>query len=87
MESIKEEIRKKISCFSKVAWSNKDIMVALDIGETRASQLHQLAKRNRGIIKALKTKVKSEAICSLVGIDAKAEVKRLVSILKDIEEE
>ena len=87
MESIKEEIRKKISCFSKVAWSNEDIMVALDIGETRASQLHQLAKRNRGIIKALKTKVKSEAICSLVGIDAKAEVKRLVSILKDIEEE
>ena len=39
------------------------------------------------IIKALKTKVKSEAICSLVGIDAKAEVKRLVSILKEIEEE
>ena len=87
MENIKEEIRKKISCFSKVAWSNKDIMLALDIGETRASQLHQLAKRNRGIIKALKTKVKSEAICSLVGIDAKAEVKRLVSILKEIKEE
>lgn len=87
MESIKEEIKKKISCFSKVAWSNQDIMLALDIGETKASQLHQLAKRNRGIIKALKTKVKSEAICSLVGIDAKAEVKRLVSILKEIEEE
>ena len=62
-------------------------MLALDIGETKASQLHQLAKRNRGIIKALTTKVKSEAICSLVGIDAKAEVKRLVSILKEIEEE
>ena len=33
------------------------------------------------------TSIKSEAICLLVGIDAKAEVKRLVSILKEIEEE
>lgn len=33
MENIKEEIRKKIQCFSKVAWSNQDIMLALDIGE------------------------------------------------------
>lgn len=78
MENIKEEIRKKIQCFSKVAWSIQDIMLALDIGETKA----------RYIVIALdKTKVKSETICLLVGIDAKEEVKRLVNILKEIEEE
>lgn len=87
MQNVKEEIRRKINCWSKPAWSNQDIMLCLDIGETKASQLHQMAKRNHGIIRALKTKVKPESVCSILGLDYKAEIKRLMSILRTMEEE
>ena len=87
MESVIETIKRKIQCWSKVAWSNQDIMICLDIGETKASQLHQLAKRRNGIIKALKTKVKAESVCQILGIDYNAEIRKLTQILKTMEEE
>lgn len=87
MDESRENIKRKIECLSKVAWSNQDIMVCLDVGLTKASQLHQMAKRNKGIIRALKTKVKAESVCDLLGIDRIAEVKRLLAMLKEMEEE
>ena len=87
MENIINQIKKKLACWSKVAWSNQDIMICLDCGETKASQLHQLAKRRNGIIKALKTKVKAESVCQIVGIDYNAEIRKLIQILKTMEEE
>ena len=86
MESVIEGIKQKLRCWSKSAWSNQDIMICLDVGETKASQLHQLAKRRNGIIKALKTKVKPESVCGLLGIDYNNEIAKLSQILKIMEE-
>ena len=86
MESVIEGIKQKLKCWSKSAWSNQDIMICLDVGETKASQLHQLAKRRNGIIKALKTKVKPESVCGLLGIDYNNEIAKLSQILKIMEE-
>lgn len=86
MENVKEELRRKIACWSKVAWSNKDIMYCLDCCETKASQIHRLALKRNGIIRALKTKVKSESVCNVLGLDYNAEIKKLTKILKDMEE-
>ncbi len=87
MENVINQIKRKLSCWSKSAWSNQDIMICLDIGETKASQIHQLAKRRNGIIKVLKTKVKAESVCQIVGIDYNAEIRKLTQILKTMEEE
>lgn len=87
MESVIETIKQKIQCWSKAVWSNKDIMICLDCCETKASQLHQMAKRRNGIIKALKTKVKAESVCQLVGLDSNNEIAKLTKILRTMEEE
>ena len=87
MENVINQIKKKLACWSKSAWSNQDIMLVLDVGETKASQIHQLAKRRNGIIKVLKTKVKAESVCQIVGLDYNAEIRKLTQILKTMEEE
>lgn len=88
MQEIINNIKDKLNSWSKTAWSNKDIMICLDVGETKASQLHRLAiTKNKGIIKLLKNKVKAESVCSLVGVDYNAEIKKLKAILKNLEED
>ena len=86
MEEIIKEIKEKLQCWSKTAWSNKDIMLCLDCCETKASQIHRMALRRNGIIKALKTKVKAESVCGLLGIDYNNEIKKLSQILRTMEE-
>lgn len=87
MENVINGIKKKLACWSKAVWSNQDIMICLDCCETKASQLHQLAKRRNGIIKALKTKVKPESVCQIVGIEYNAEIRKLIKMLRTMEEE
>ncbi len=54
MENIKEEIRKKIQCFSKVAWSNQDIMLALDIGGNKSKSVTPISQKKPRYYKGFK---------------------------------
>lgn len=85
MESVRELIETKIEAWNKVAWGNQDIMLCLDCGSTKASEIHRLAVRQtKGIIKALKNKVKSDSVCELLGINRKDEITKLVDSLNII---
>ena len=83
--TIRELIETKIKAWNKVAWGNQDIMLCLDCGSTKASEIHRLAVRQtKGIIKALKNKVKSDSVCQLLGINRQAEISKLVDSLNII---
>ena len=87
MESIREVVEKKLHSWHKVAWSNEDIKICLEVGTTKASELHRMAIiKNKGIIRALKNKVKSDSVCELLGIDRKQEITKLLDSLELIKE-
>lgn len=87
MDKYRESIEQRLNSWLKTAWGNEDIKLCLDVGNTKASELHRLAiRQNKGIIRALKNKVKSDSVCELLGINRKEEITKLLDILNTIKE-
>lgn len=77
-----------LAAWQQVAWSNKEIMICLNVGMTTASKIHKQAKMNKGLFKSkyMKSKVKADVVCNMLGIDRNAEIKRILDYLSLVKE-
>lgn len=73
-----QDINTKIEMFSKPYWSLKDISEFAECGKNKASQIRMDAiKHHKGIIRALPSKVRRDAVLEALGTTFEIEMKNL----------